>query len=118
MAGLAVSSDMEYLSVVRVQDYQLRLQQGRELRGRVSVSKTMSLSAVTALITIPFAKESAAVKRGLVLQYQKGIQVYIRVINIFPVVRFTICYTKSVIYIMSLDIIKETTATAAKFNGV
>ena len=69
MAGLAVSSDMEYLSIVRVRDYRLGLYWGRELWGRVSVSKIMSLSAVTALITIPSAKESAAARRGLVLWY-------------------------------------------------
>ena len=33
-------------------------------------------------------------------------------------VRFTTCYTESVIYVMSLDVIKETTATTAEFNGV
>ena len=32
--------------------------------------------------------------------------------------RLTIYYTKSVIYIISLDIIRETTITAVKFNGV
>ena len=34
------------------------------------------------------------------------------------VVRFTIYYTESVIYIMSLDIIRETTATVIEFNSV
>ena len=29
-----------------------------------------------------------------------------------------ICYTESVIYIISLDVIRETTATTAKFNGI
>ena len=32
--------------------------------------------------------------------------------------RITIYYTESVIYIMSLDVIKKTTTTAVKFNGV
>ena len=31
--------------------------------------------------------------------------------------RFTIYYTKSIIYIISLDIIKKITATITKFNG-
>ena len=78
----------------------------------------MSLSAVTALITIPFIKEFATAKRGLVPWHWKGIWVYIRVINIFLVARFTICHTKSIIYIISSDVIRETTATTVKFNGV
>ena len=65
MAGLVVGSDMEYLSIVRVQDHRLGLYWGRESRGRVSVFKTTSLSAVTALITIPSAKESAVARRDL-----------------------------------------------------
>jgi hypothetical protein len=32
--------------------------------------------------------------------------------------RFTTYYIESVIYIISLDIIKETTTTATEFNGV
>ena len=32
--------------------------------------------------------------------------------------RFIIYYIESVVYIISLDVIKETTATAVKFNGV
>ena len=32
--------------------------------------------------------------------------------------RFTIYYTKSIVYVISLDVIKETTTTTAKFNGV
>ena len=32
--------------------------------------------------------------------------------------KFTIYYTKSVIYIISLDVIKEITTTIIKFNGV
>ena len=82
------------------------------------MSKPTSLSAVTALITIPSIKEIAAARKGLVLQYQKGIWVYIKVISIFPVARFTIYYTKSVVYMISLDVIKKTTATVIKFNGV
>ena len=67
MASLAVGSDMEYLSVVRVRDHWLGLYWGRESREWVSVSKTMSLSVVTTLITIPSTKESAAARRGLAL---------------------------------------------------
>ena len=70
----------------------------------------MSLSIVTTSVTIPFAKKSTIAR--------KGIWVYIRVINIFLVARFTIYYTESVIYIMSLNIIRETTTTITKFNGV
>ena len=78
----------------------------------------MSLFTVTALITIPFAKKSATARKGLVLWHWKGIWVYIRVINIFLVARFIIYYIESVIYIMSLDIIRETIITAAEFNSV
>ena len=67
MAGLAVSSGIEYLSVVYVQGYQLGLYWERELRGQVSIFKITSLFTVTALITIPFIKESTTAKKGLVL---------------------------------------------------
>ena len=66
MAGLVVGSGMEYLSIVRVQGYWLGLYWGRELRGRVFISKSISLSAVIALVIIPSIKESAAARRGLV----------------------------------------------------
>ena len=66
MAGLAVGSGTEYLSVVRVRGHQLGLYWGRELWGWVFVSKFMSLFAVITLITIPSIKESAVAKRGLV----------------------------------------------------
>ena len=65
MAGLTVGSGMKYLSVVYIQGHQLGLHWGRESQGRVSVSKPMSLSAVTTLITIPFVKESAIARGGL-----------------------------------------------------
>ena len=78
----------------------------------------MSLSIVTTLVIIFFIKESAIAKKGLALQYQKGIQVYIRVINIFLVARLTIYYIKSVIYVISLDIIKELIIITAELDGV
>ena len=118
IASLTVSSGTEYLSVVCVRGYQLGLYWGRELQRRVFVSKFMSLSIVTALVTIPFIKESAVAKKRLVLWHQKGIQVYIRAINIFLVARFTIYYTKSVIYIISLDIIREPITIIIKLDGV
>ena len=118
MAGLAVGSDTEYLSIVRVRDHRLGLRWGRESRGRVSVSKTTSSSAVTASITIPSAKESAAARRGLAPWHRKGIWVHVGVVSIFPVARFTTCHAESVVHAMSSDVIRETTATAAEFNGV
>ena len=66
MAGLAVGSSIEYLSIVRVRGHQLGLYWGRELWVWVFVSKPMSLSAVTTLVIIPFVKESAAARGGLV----------------------------------------------------
>jgi len=66
MAGLTIGSDIEHLSIVRVWDYRLGLYWGRPLRGRVSISELTSLSAVTVLVAIPSAKESAAARRGLV----------------------------------------------------
>ena len=66
MAGLAVGSGMEYLSIVHVRGYQLGLHWGRELRGWVFMSKPMSLSAVIALVIIPSVKESAIAKKRLV----------------------------------------------------
>ena len=66
MAGLAVGSGTEYLSVVRVQGYRLGLHWGRELWVWVFVSKPISLFIVIILVTIPSIKESAAAKGGLV----------------------------------------------------
>ena len=43
---------------------------------------------------------------------------YTRVINIFLVAGLAIHYIESVIYIMSLDVIRETTVTAVKFNSI
>ena len=65
MAGLAVSSSMEYLSIIRVQGYQLKLHWGRELWVWVFVSKLISLFIVTTLVTIPSVKESAVARGGL-----------------------------------------------------
>ena len=39
-------------------------------------------------------------------------------INIFLVARLAICHTESVIYIMSLDVIREPIIITAKLNGV
>ena len=65
MAGLAVGSGIEYLSIVHVRGYWLGLHWGRELRVWVFMSKPMSLFIVTTLVTIPSVKESAIAKRGL-----------------------------------------------------
>ena len=80
--------------------------------------KLMSLFMVTALVIIPSVKESATAKRELVWQYWKGIQVLLKVINIFLVVKLTIYYTESVIYIISLDIIRESITIIANLDGV
>ena len=82
------------------------------------MSEPASLSLVTALITIPFTKESAVARRGLARWHWQGIWVYLGVISIFPVARLAIYYTESIIYTMSLDIIREATTTAAEFDGV
>ena len=66
IAGLAVGSSIEYLSIVCVQGYWLGLYWGRELQVWVSISKFISLFVVTTLVTIPSVKESAAAKGGLV----------------------------------------------------
>ena len=73
MAGLAVGSGIKYLSIVCVQGHRLRLYWGKELWVWVSVSKPMSLSVVTTLVTIPFVKESAAARGGLAWWYWKGV---------------------------------------------
>ena len=82
------------------------------------MSRLMSLSAVTTLVTIPFAKGSAIVRKKLAPWYWKGIWVYTRVISVFLMARLTIYHTESIIYVISLDIIKETTTIITKFNGV
>ena len=48
----------------------------------------------------------------------KGDLVYTKVINIFLIVRLTIYYIKSIIYTISLDIIREAITTIIKFNNV
>ena len=118
IAGLSISSDIEYLSIAYVWDYQLRLYQGRKLRRQVSTSEPTSPSIVTVLVTIPSTKQSAAASRGLARQYQKGIQIHLRVVSIFLVARLTIYYIKSIIYIISLDIIREPITITAKLDGV
>ena len=82
------------------------------------MSKLISLSAVTTLVTIPSVKESAVARGGLVQWYWKGIWVFFRVISIFLVARLAICYTESVIYIISLDVIREPITITAKLNSV
>ena len=83
------------------------------------MSKSMFISIITALVAISSAKESTMARKGLVQQYQKGIQVFSRVISIFPVARLTICHIESIIYIISLDVVREaTTTTTTKFNSV
>ena len=82
------------------------------------MSEPMSLSAVTTLVTIPFVKESAVARGGLVQWYWKGIWVLFRVINIFLVARLAICYTESIIYIISPDIIREPVTIIAELNSV
>ena len=118
MASLSISSDIEHLSIVRIQDYWLGLHWGRKSRGRVSMSGPTSPSAATVLVTIPSAKEFAAASRGLARWHRKGIQVYLRVISVFLVARLTIRYIESIIYTMFSDVIREATTTAAEFNGV
>jgi hypothetical protein len=56
---------MECLSIVYIQDHWLGLYWGRELQRRVSIFKLISLSIVTALITISSIKESAVAKKGV-----------------------------------------------------
>ena len=82
------------------------------------MSKSTSISIITALVTISSAKESTIAKKGLARQYQKGIQVLPKVISIFLVARLTTRHIESIIHVMSLDIIKEAATTTAKFNSV
>ena len=78
----------------------------------------MSLSAVTILITIPFIKESAAARGGLAQWHWKGIWVFLKIINIFFVAGLAIHYIESVIYIISLDIIREPIIITVEFNNI
>ena len=82
------------------------------------MSEPTSLSTVTILVTIPSIKESATAQRVLARQYQEGIQVPLRVIGIFLVARLTTRYIESIIYIVSLNVIREATTTTTRFNGV
>ena len=91
---------------------------GKEIVGGVSMSKPTSSSIVTVLITIPFAKEFAATRKGLAQWHWKGIWVFLRVMGIFLMARLTARYIKSIIYVMSLDVIREATTTIAKFDSV
>ena len=80
--------------------------------------KPMSLFIVITLVTIPSVKESAAARGGLARWHWKGIWVLFRVISIFLIAGLAIHHIKSVIYIMSLDVIKKPITIATKFNGV
>ena len=82
------------------------------------MSKFISTSIITALVAIFSAKESTTARKGLVQQYYKGIQVLPRVVSIFLVARLTTRHIKSIIYIISLNVIREAATTAAKFNSV
>jgi len=82
------------------------------------VSRPTSLSTVTALVTIPFVKKPAIAKRELARWHWKIIWILFGVISIFLIAKLTIHQTKSIIYVMSLDIIKETTTITAEFNSV
>ncbi len=65
MTSFTISGGTKYLSIIRVQDYWLKLYWERKLQRGVFVSKPTSLSIVTFLVTIPFIKESAMAKKGL-----------------------------------------------------
>ena len=82
------------------------------------MSEPTSSSMVTVSVTIPFVKESAMARRGLVWWHWKGIWILLGVISIFPVARLTTHHVKSIIYAMSLDVIREATITAAELDGV
>ena len=82
------------------------------------MSKPTSPFTIIILVTIFFAKESAITKRGLTRWHWKGIWVFFRVVSIFLMAGLTAYYAKSVIYIMSLDIIGEAITTIAEFDGV
>ena len=118
MAGLAVNSNIEYLFIVCVWGYWLGLHWGRELQVWVFVSEPISSSVVTTLVTIPSIKESAAARGGLAQWHWKGIWVLLRVISIFLVARLATRYIESVIYIIFLDIIRESITIIIEFNSV
>ena len=82
------------------------------------MSELTSLSAVTVLVAISSAKESAVARRGLAWWHWEGIWVCPRVISIFLVARLTTCHIESIIYAVSLDVVREATTTATKFDGV
>ena len=65
MASLTVGSSIEYLSIICVRGYQLGLYWGKKLWVWVFMSKPISLSIVTTLVTIPSIKESAVARGGL-----------------------------------------------------
>ena len=78
----------------------------------------MFLFAAITLVTIPSVKESATARGGLAQWHWKGIWVLFRVISIFLVTRLATRHIKSIIYVIFSDIIRETTTTTTKFNGV
>ena len=82
------------------------------------MSKPMSLSIVTTLVTIPSVKESATARGGLAWWHWKGIWVLFRVISIFLVTRLATRHIKSIIYIISLDVVRELITIITKLNGV
>ena len=118
MTGLTISGGIKYLSVVCVWDYWLRLYWGRKSQKGVFVSEPTSLSVVTVLVTIPFVKESIVAKKRLAQWHWKGIWVFFKVIGIFLIARLTTCHEKSIIYAMSLGVIREAIIIVTKFDGV
>ena len=83
----------------------------------VFMSKPMSLFIVITLVTISSIKESAVARGGLARWHWKGIWVFLGVINIFLVAKLAIYHTKSVIYIISLNVIKEPITITTKLNS-
>jgi len=82
------------------------------------MSKPMSLSMVTISVIIPFVKKFAMAKKRLAQWHWKGIWVFLGVMSIFLIARLTVCYAKSIIYVVSSDVIREATIIIAKFDGV
>ena len=78
----------------------------------------MSLFMVTTLVTIPSVKKSAVARGGLARWHWKGIWILLRVINIFLVARLAIRHAESVIYIMSLDVVREPITITTELDGV